>query len=130
MMLTWTPLLILLAVAACADLRWRWIPNLVPLALAGLYLLGLVAGTTRAASLATAALVLAAGFGAWRVGWLGAGDAKLTAAVALFASPAEMPALILVTALAGGLVALPILWFRQGGWAWLLPLAVGGGGRE
>ncbi len=76
-----------LALALCgAGLRWR----------EGALWIGLLA----------ALAVFLAGAFCWRRGWLGGGDVKLLGAAALFVPPARIPALLLATSLAGGVLAL------------------------
>lgn len=59
--------------------------------------------------LASAAIMLAVGFGLYAVGLFGAGDAKLMAAAALwFGWPASMP-FVVYTVLAGGVLSLALL---------------------
>ena len=59
-------------------------------------------------------LVFAGGLGLWWPGWLGGGDVKLLAAVAVLPAPAAVPALLLAIALAGGLLsALYLLLHRR-----------------
>jgi prepilin peptidase CpaA len=96
--------LILLA-AALHDLAFRTVPNWMSLALAALataeaLLLGHVL-----ASLAAGVLVFAGSAACWRRGWLGGGDVKLLAATAMIVPPAEIMALLVDVALAGGVLA-------------------------
>ncbi len=52
----------------------------------------------------------------WSRGWLGGGDVKFATALAFWAGLPELPELLLVTTLAGGIVALGTLlrpWFAQ-----------------
>jgi prepilin peptidase CpaA len=57
------------------------------------------------AALLTGAVVLAAGWTMFELGWLGGGDAKLAAAAALWLGPAGSLVFVLVTALFGALLA-------------------------
>jgi prepilin peptidase CpaA len=76
-----------LAIALCgAGLRWR----------EGNFWLGLAAAF---------AVFFVAAF-CWRRGWLGGGDVKLLGAAAFFVAPGQIPALLLATSLAGGVLAL------------------------
>ena len=111
--------LLLLAVAA-VDCRGRRIPNrwvgvgaLHALACQALLPVGthpasaLHAGTPGVLSgLAAALLMLAAAGTLWRLGLWGAGDAKWLTVTAAHAGPALVPLQLLLTAVAGGLLAL------------------------
>ena len=108
---------LVLASLAAHDMRFRRLPNRSVLAVAALYVVAAPLAPTSAASFAAhlgtaaAALVLAAAM--FRFGWIGAGDAKLAAAVFLWAGPAfSMPAL-LITSLCGLVLGLAMLaWNR------------------
>lgn len=93
--------------AAVSDAIWRRIPNASVLAAIALYAAWavLAGGAGLLGALVTAALFLGIGFGLFVLRIWGGGDAKLLAAVALFAGFAHFSTLILVTALAGGLMA-------------------------
>lgn len=97
-----------LAWAAVSDLISRRIPNLCVLSVAGLYVVWAVlsGGAGLVAAVIVAALMLGMGFALFAFKIWGGGDAKLLAAVALFAGMAHLATLILVTTLAGGLMAL------------------------
>jgi prepilin peptidase CpaA len=101
-----------LIVAAVTDLRRRIIPNetVLVVAAAGLLLrlLGFQ-GWTLAISVAVAFGLLVVLGQMTRLGIVGGGDAKLIAAVSLSQSPADVPALLLYIALAGGGLALVYL---------------------
>ena len=111
----WLGELIGLAIAATSDVRSRIIPDRVVLLLAanGLALRLAMAGWYQAviSLLAAGAILLVLGQAA-RHGLLGAGDAKLIAAVALFVPVADVPALVLAIALAGGVVSCAYLALR------------------
>ncbi len=102
----------LLAWAAVSDCLTFTIPNRISLALLALWP-AWVAVTWPAAdplgSLAVGFGVLVLGFAGFNAGVVGGGDAKLLAVVALWAGPARVIDVLMVTALAGGLLALPIL---------------------
>jgi prepilin peptidase CpaA len=107
----------LLAIAALLDLRQRRIPNSVAAAVA---LLGGVAlATTAPGALWQHALVtllmLVAGIAIWSRGWLGGGDVKLLAALGLWAGPDHVASLLLATTLAGGFLALGMLFAGRAG---------------
>jgi len=100
--------------AAVSDAIWRRIPNRSVLAVIALYVVwaALAGGAALGPALLVAAISLAVGFGMFAFGIWGGGDAKLFAAVALFAGLAHMAAFVLVTALAGGLMAVVSLASR------------------
>ena len=105
-----------LAAAAIADLRGRIIPDAIPLGLVGaVAAVALVSGSGRgdlSGHAATGLAVLALGFGLFSVGWLGGGDGKLAAAVALWLGPWATLDFLMLTAIFGGVLALAILAFR------------------
>lgn len=103
-----------LAWAAVSDAVWRRIPNISVLAVIALYVVWAVAvgGAGLVPALVVAALSLAGGFALFAFKIWGGGDAKLFAAVALFAGLAHFSTLILVTAVAGGLMAVVSLASR------------------
>lgn len=106
-------LLAMVAVAlfgAVCDIRSLTIPNIVPMLIAGLFVPYAIATAMPWAQLAFAAVlalgVFAAGFGLFAAGLVGGGDVKLLAAVVLWAGHDAFAMLMLVTALAGGGLAL------------------------
>ncbi len=125
--LPWLVLCLALAAACWWDWRDRRIPNalVVGTLLAGLALqvfsppgAGLFEAERRGglgvASAAGAALVmLLAGLWLWRVKLFGAGDAKLLAAVAAFTGWPGVVALLLLTLLAGGILAVTALLLQR-----------------
>ncbi|MDF1586045.1 A24 family peptidase [Marinimicrococcus flavescens] len=105
-----------LLLAALCDVAWRLIPNGVSLALValgtGLRLAqagpeGLI-WTAAASALLFAVMLLA-----WSRGLMGGGDAKLLPAAAMTLPAAAVPQLVLMTALAGGALALLYLLLQQ-----------------
>lgn len=96
----------LLLAAGAEDFATRLVSNRLSLALA-LCGVGLRwrEGALWIGLLAALAVFLAGAF-CWRRGWLGGGDVKLLGAAALFVAPARIPALLLATSLAGGVLAL------------------------
>ncbi len=113
--------------AAWKDIATYVIPNWISLALAALFALeALVSGAPAAAiglCVATGMGVLLIGMGLFAAGWIGGGDAKLLAAVALWIGwPAVWP-FLLNTALAGGALTLTLLALRS---VWLQPVVAGG----
>lgn len=106
---------VLLAVAVGSDVRRRVIPDWAVAGVALLFVLPtLWAGHWReaAAGGAVALLVFLGGsFLFWR-GWVGGGDVKLAAALAMWVGPSGMVSFLLLTSLAGGVVSLVCV-----GWA-------------
>ena len=92
--LTWTACG-LFGASVVSDLRWRRVPNAVPIALlllfAGYALTG-AAGPATAVwlCLGIGAVLLAAGFALYLSGRFGAGDAKLIAAAGVWAGPGDL----------------------------------------
>ncbi|GGC50856.1 prepilin peptidase [Siccirubricoccus deserti] len=101
----------LLLLAAWRDVVSRIIPNRIPLLVAALGLaLRSAAGTTPLLlSTATALLLFAALLLLVIRGWLGGGDAKLAAAIAIGLPPAVTWDFVNATVLAGGLLGLGYL---------------------
>ncbi len=123
----------LMAYAAASDLLTMTIPNRLSLALvaafAALVLLGVVPWRDAPMHLAAGVLVLAVCFGMFAAGWMGGGDAKLAAAVALWLGFDPLLQYLLVTAVAGGALTLGLLAMRglplpgfALGWTWLTRL--------
>jgi prepilin peptidase CpaA len=107
----------LLLVAAWQDLRTLRIANELSLGIAALFGIWAVAGWLTGElsplfiglSVACAAGLFCAGAVAFATGMIGGGDVKLLAAVGLFAGPAYAGDLLLVTALAGGVLGLALM---------------------
>ena len=107
----------LLLAAAWQDFRTLHIGNSLSIAIVTLFGawagIGLMAGiypfTALGLSLACAAGLFVLGTAAFAVGMFGGGDVKLLAAIGLFAGPAQLVDLLLVTALAGGLLGVAVL---------------------
>jgi len=103
------PVLVVAGLAVRADVRTRRIPNLLT---GPAVLLGLVAHLTfgGTAGLASAALGMAAAGGlllpGWLMGWMGAGDVKLMAAVGAWLGFPLGVFAALATLMAGGVIAL------------------------
>jgi Flp pilus assembly protein, protease CpaA len=109
--------------AAIEDLLYRKIENWLVAMLALLWLAGLGLGILRdgaesldilaqaAWALPGALAVLVVGFVLFRLGKVGAGDAKLMAVLCLWVGAPQQPAFLIVTSLAGGLLVLlmPVL---------------------
>lgn len=106
----------LLVWAALSDGRTLTIPNRLCLAVALLYItrLPVVGPVDWAIGIGLGLGGLLAGFIAFERGWIGGGDAKLIAAVLPWAGITEAGGFLLVTALAGGVLALVILARHRG----------------
>jgi prepilin peptidase CpaA len=96
------------AIAAICDLRWRRIPNALTLGMFALALVlismgqGVVSGIY---AMAVALVVLLAGFLLFALGVIGAGDAKLLAALAAICGYPRCVDFVLYTLLCGGVLA-------------------------
>lgn len=117
-------LVAVLAWAAVNDAMWFRISNVVPLTVLALYPIYLLAGGQGLAQLHWAAAIAIATFliGAFMFarGWMGGGDVKLLAALALWAGPTHFPALIVMTSIAGGVLAvISLLPGRAATLSWL-----------
>ncbi len=102
--LPWLIAALVLYAVAC-DVRAYVIPNWISATIAGLALVQIVLlglGWAAWPYLACGAAVLVVGFGLFVCNWLGAGDVKLLAALALWAGPSDLVGLIVWTALGGG----------------------------
>ena len=110
---------LLLATALWSDLRRREIPNRLVVGVALLWgMTALLAprwlGAAPLAGLACGGMMLLVGWGLHAAGWLGGGDGKLLAALALWLGPADLGLALLMTALiGGGLILLAVS--RRGG---------------
>jgi prepilin peptidase CpaA len=106
----------LLAFAAASDLVSMTISNRVPLALgAGFVLAAVWMGLGPAEigwHVAAGLLVLVIGFGLFSAGWIGGGDAKLAAAIALWLGFPHLFAWSIGSALLGALLTIAILKMR------------------
>src|SRR4051812_2463273 len=116
----------LMAFAASSDLFTMTISNRVSLLLiAGFVVLAVMGGMPAQAMLLHAAAgmtVLVAAFGCFAMGWIGGGDAKVAAGVALWFGFGHLLEYLLYASLFGGALTLLLLQFRQ----WPLPQALGG----
>lgn len=102
----------LMAIAALEDLRRLIIPNALIVAICLLWPFYVAPTPSLFAvlgSLVCALLVFATGALAFSRGFLGGGDVKLLAAATLWAGPGGTPALLVVTGMLGGLLALFLL---------------------
>lgn len=97
-----------LAWAATSDLLRLRIPNWTVITIAALYPVHVVTAAQPVAwhgALAVAGLVFAIGFALFSFRLLGGGDAKLLAAAALWAGPAQITIFLVSTAVIGGVLA-------------------------
>ncbi|WP_425066229.1 A24 family peptidase [Reyranella sp.] len=107
----------LLITAAWQDFRTLHIANGLSIAIAALFGVWAAAGlveeaysfTTLGLSIACAGALFLVGAAAFAAGILGGGDVKLLAAVGLFAGPAQVVDLLLVTSITGGLLGVAAL---------------------
>ena len=122
------PLLLILVVAIVSDLRSRKIPNWLtgPATLLGL---GLHTFINRIDGFLFSIEGIAVGLGLFLIlyvlGWMGAGDAKLYAAVGAFLGPTQTLSAAVLIAMTGGLLSILALgvhqgWGRMGAWLWSL----------
>ncbi len=110
----------ILALAAAYDLHTRRVPNALPAALLLLAPFWLLLARPAIAPLATLGATLALFavlFLCWIRGWLGGGDVKLASTAALWCGAANVAPFLLLTAVAGGVLALLLLLARR--WAWM-----------
>lgn len=102
-----------MAVAAFEDFRRLVIPNLLPIVLCAAWPAAYFAAAPSLygclAALGCALAVFLAGAVLFARGYLGGGDVKLLSAAALWAGPAGVPTLLLLTAVFGGALALFLL---------------------
>lgn len=125
-------LLTLLGVIGWYDIRERRVPNLLVVAIVALYALAVATSAvavTPLVDLAAAAAFLAVALLLWLPGWLGGGDAKLLAALGLWAGPARAFDLALAVATAGGLLAMAVVvGDRLARWRAVAPVRAPGAG--
>jgi prepilin peptidase CpaA len=116
----------LMAFAAASDLFTMTISNRVSLALvAGFFTLALASGMPLQDLLShvgAGALMLVIAFACFAMGWVGGGDAKVTASVALWFGFPHLMNFLLYASLFGGALTLLLLQFRQ----WPLPFGLAG----
>jgi prepilin peptidase CpaA len=116
----------LMAFAAASDLFTMTISNRVSLALiAGFFVLAFGGGMApyeMLSHVAAGALLLVVAFGCFAMGWMGGGDAKVAASVALWFGFAQLMDFLLYASLFGGALTLLLLQFRQ----WPLPYGLAG----
>lgn len=116
----------LMAFAAASDLFTMTISNRVSLLLiAGFFALAVVGGMAPYEMLThvgAGALLLVVTFACFAMGWMGGGDAKVAASVALWFGFAPLMDFLLYASLFGGALTLLLLQFRQ----WPLPYGLAG----
>jgi prepilin peptidase CpaA len=116
----------LIAFAAASDLLTMTISNRVSLALvAGFFALAVAGGMTphdMLTHVGAGALLLVVAFTCFAMGWVGGGDAKIAAAVALWFGFQHLMNFLLYASLFGGALTLLLLQFRQ----WPLPYGLAG----
>lgn len=116
----------LMAFAAASDLFTMTISNRVSLALvAGFFVLAVAGGMAPYEVLShvgAGALLLFVAFTCFAMGWMGGGDAKIAASVALWFGFAQLMDFLLYASLFGGALTLLLLQFRQ----WPLPYGLAG----
>jgi len=97
--------------AAASDVRDRRIPNRAVLSVLGLFVLWTAAngGAGLLSAVVAGAIAFAVGYGLYVFKIVGAGDAKLFSALALFAGLSHLPLFALATVWTGGLMALASL---------------------
>jgi prepilin peptidase CpaA len=119
-----------MAFAASSDLLTMTISNRLVLALTGsFFVLAIFAGLGWAeigSHILAAAVVLAGAFICFARGWIGGGDAKIAAAIALWFGFDQVMPYLLYASLLGGALTLLILKFRTGplpaslsGYSWI-----------
>ena len=102
-----------LVAAALHDVAVRTVPNALIAGLGGCALMLAALQHRLLASVAIAFLLLLVAICLWLRGYLGGADAKLLAVCALLVSPESVLSMLLVTALAGGVLCLPYLCGRR-----------------
>lgn len=116
----------LMAFAATSDLITMTISNRISLLLSlGFVLLAVMGGMdgyTLLAHIGVALGVLALTFGCFAMGWIGGGDAKLAAVIALWFGFDHLVEYLVYASVIGGALTLLILQFRQ----WPLPRPISG----
>ena len=130
---------VMMAFAASSDLLTMTIANRVSLILIGGFtLLAVLTGMSAADAMwhvGAAALVLTVGFAFFSCGWIGGGDAKLAAAIALWLGFGHLLDYLVYASLLGGALTVALLQFRAmplphllAGRAWAERLHCPGGG--
>lgn len=114
--IAWWPTLIVLAIATCTDLYSRRIPNwlVLPFMTAGVAVSGWLHGWSGVGHSLEGLILGAVLFGVlfW-MGGMGMGDVKLFAAVGAWIGPSQLMLALVLTGMAGGIMAL--CWAIAGG---------------
>jgi prepilin peptidase CpaA len=109
-----------LAFAAASDLLNMTISNRLTLGLAAAFLVAApftgMDLTTFGLHLTAGGVMLAVAFSCFAMGWVGGGDAKFAAAIALWLGPQAAVAFLLLGSIFGGVLTLVILLFRRQVW--------------
>jgi prepilin peptidase CpaA len=104
---------VVMVAAAFEDFRRLIIPNVLPILLCAFWPVYYLAGTPSLygalAAIGCALAVFVVGAALFARGWLGGGDVKLLSAATLWAGAAGTPALLMLTGLFGGALALFLL---------------------
>ena len=120
---------VLVITAGLFDVTSFTIPNWISIALVGLFVPAALAGHIGwhgfAMAFAVGAVALALAVFMFAMNWIGGGDAKLLAAASLWVGWPHALEFLVVTALAGGLLALTLLGMRSG---WVRRYATSGPG--
>ncbi len=104
-------LMVPLAWAVASDSSTFRIPNRIPLIVVGLFVAHALAAWPAidlAGAVTVGATCLVAGFAVYAFSWFGAGDVKLFAALGLWAGPAYIADLVLITSMTGALMAFSV----------------------
>ena len=113
---------VLVIVAALSDATTFTIPNrisaLLVLAFAPAVLVLARPGGEIGADVVVGLIALIAGMAMFAVGWIGGGDAKLFAAASLWLGLPALPMFLMITALAGGALAVLLMNVRS---SWIQP---------
>jgi prepilin peptidase CpaA len=104
--------LLLLVAAALHDVAARTVPNAMSAMIAVAGFVARLMDQRLALGLGVCVAVFLAAAICWRRGWMGGGDVKLLAAVALLVPPSSVGPLLLDVALAGGVLAIAYLVLR------------------
>jgi len=114
--IAWWPTIIALAIATVSDIRSRRIPNwlVVPFLLGGLAVSAVTHGWNGLGQSLLGILVAGVLMGIlYRVGGMGMGDVKLCAAIGAWIGPQQLTMALVVTGIAGGVMAL--VWAAYSG---------------